>query len=163
MRLGLVHDARALEALPLRLLVIAIAAGLSVVPAAEALESLRDRSFLQRCEIQLDAIIGTCQMISMEGYGAARTVSLDFRSEGRLRMASLMIGDSWGEPGMTSVVLELTSGGKMIRTISEPAVWLTSAGHEGLRIDSESFSLRLTVGFPGSVPVIVCEAETWIS
>jgi len=163
MRLGLVHDTRALEALPLRLLVIAIAAGLSVVPAAEALESLRDRSFLQRCEVQLDAIIGTCQMISMEGYGAVRTVSLDFRSEGRLRMASLMIGDSWAEPGMTSVVLELTSGGKMIRTASEPAVWITSADHEGLRIDSESFSLRLSVGGSSSVPVIVCEVETWIS
>ena len=70
MLVRLTGDTRALEALPLRLLVIAIAAGLSVVPAAEALESLRDRSFLQRCETQLDTIIGTCQMISMEGYGA---------------------------------------------------------------------------------------------
>jgi hypothetical protein len=163
MRLGLVHDTRALEALPLRLLVIAIAAGLSVVPAAEALESLRDRSFLQRCEVQLDAVIGTCQIISMEGYGAVRTVSLDFRSEGRLRMASLTLGDGWAEPGMTSVVLELTSGSRMIRTASEPAVWITSADHEGLRVDSQSFSLRLTVGNSSSVPVVVCEVETWIS
>jgi len=163
MRLRLFHDTRALEALPLRLLVIAIAAGLSIVPAAEALESLRDRSFLQRCEVQLDAIIGTCQIISMEGYGSVRTMSLNFGSEGRLRMASLMIGDSWAEPGMTSVVLELTSGGRMIRTASEPAVWITSTNHEGLRIDSESFSLRLAVGYSSSVPVVVCEAETWIS
>jgi hypothetical protein len=163
MLVRLIGDTRALEALPLRLLVIAIAAGLSVAPAAEALESLRDRTFLHRCEAQLDTIIGTCQMISMEGHGAVRTLLMDFRSEGRLRMASLAVGDGWGEPGMTSVVMELTSGAMMIRTASEPAVWITSEDHEGLRVNSQTFCLRIAVGGSSSLPMIVCEAEPWIS
>ncbi len=163
MLVRLIADTRALEALPLRLLVIAIAASLSVVPAAEALESLRDRSFLQRCETQLDTIIGTCQMISMEGPGAVRTLLMDFRSDGRVRMASLSVGDGWREPGMTSVVMEFTSGAMMIRTASEPAVWITSEDHKGLRVNSQSFCLRVAVGNYSSLPMIVCEAEPWIS
>ncbi|MDH3365384.1 MAG: hypothetical protein OEM29_05215 [Thermoplasmata archaeon] len=161
--MALRHDNRALEALPLRLLVIAVAAGLSVIPAAEALESLRDRSFLQRCEVQLDIIIGTCQMVAMEGCGAARTIPLDFRSEGRLRMASITIGDGWAEPRMTSAVLEFTSGWRMIRTATEPAVWITSADLEGLSVSSQAFSLRLTVGLQGLVTVVICEVGPWTS
>lgn len=163
MAMALRQDRRALEALPLRLLVIAVVAGLSVIPAAEALESLRDRTFLQRCELQLDTAIRTSQMIAMEGYGAVRTVQLDFRSDGKLRMASVTIGDGWGEPGMASIVLELSTGRRMIRTAMEPAVWITSETHQGLRVCSESFALRLTVAPHESVPIIVCEALPWTS
>ena len=115
-------DRFALEALPLRLLIIAVVAGLSIVPASDALESLRTRTFLQRCEVQLEMVIRTSQMISLEGYGAARTVQLDFRSDGGLRMRSLTIGGGWGEPSMSSAVLELSSGSRLVRTALEPVL-----------------------------------------
>ena len=159
----LVRDLYALEALPLRLLIIAIVAGLSIMPAADVLESLRDRSFIQRCELQLDTMMRTAQAISIEGLGAVRTVHLDFTSDGRLQMASLTVGDEWGKPCMTSIVLELSSGGRMVRTAMQPAIWLTSEGRDGLCIMAEAFDLRLEVASYDSVPTIVCEALPWTS
>ena len=156
-------DCHALEALPLRLLIIAVVACLSVVPASDALESLKDKAFLQRCETQLEMAIRTSQMISMEGYGAARTLQLDFRSEGDLRMRSVTMGGGWGEPCMSSAILELSSGGKLIRTALEPAVWMATEDGTGLTMRAEMFVLRLTSASVEQGPMVLCEAMPWTS
>ena len=159
----LAFDRRALEALPLRLLVIAVVAGLSIIPASDALDSLKNRSFLQRCEMQLELTIRTSQMMSLEGYGAVRTVKLDFRSDGSLRMDSLTIGGAWGQPGMSSVIMELSSGNRLIRTSLEPVIWMASADGGELCVGSDMFALRLTVASSEAIPLILCEVLPWIS
>ena len=159
----LLSDCHALEALPLRLLIIAVVACLSIVPASDALESLRSKAFLQRCETQLEMAVRTSQLISMEGYGAARTVQLDFRSEGDLRMRSVTMGGGWGEPSMSSVILELSSGSRLIRTAVEPAIWMATENGTGLTLQAEMFDLRLTSASIEQGPLVVCEAMPWTS
>lgn len=147
----------------MRLLIVAVVAGLSIAPASEALESLRDKAFVQRCELQLDLAVRTAQIVAVEGEGSVRTIHMDFQSDGDLGLASLTIGDGWGKPYMASLVLELTSGGRMIRTASEPVVWLASEDSHGIRMCTEVFDLRLTASGYGSVAMVICEVQPWTS
>ena len=156
-------DRNALEALPLRLLIVAVVAGLSVVPAANALQTLQDRSFLDRCAVQLESIVNTAQVISLEGFGSMRTIDLDFRSDGSLRMNRLGIGGCWAEPTLSSVVLELSSGRKLIRSADEPFVWLATGSHECLETSSPLFTLTLTASRLDGGPLVVCEVIPWTS
>lgn len=133
------------------------------MPAAEALDSLKNKTFLQRCELLLDTAIRTSQRMAMEGFGAVRTISMDFRSGGGLRITSLTVGDEWGEPGMASIILELSTGVRMVRSAKEPVIWMASETYEGLRVYSEFFDLRLTTGSHQSLHVVICEALPWTS
>ncbi len=156
-------DEDALESLPLKLLVVSVVATMSIVPAAEALKSLENREFVSRCTSQIQSLIRTCQIMSVEGPGSARTVSLDLGSRGTLRMSGLEIGGAYGRPDMCSVVLELSSGAKIIATAEQPAVWICSEEGGGLVLRSCELDLRLScVVAPGGV-CIVARAGPWTS
>ena len=163
MTVAIKTDQSALEALPLRLLIVAVVAGLSVVPAASALQTLQDRSFLDRCAVQLESIVNTAQVISLEGFGSMRTIDLDFRSDGSLRMNRLGIGGGWMDPTLSSVVLELSSGRKLIRSADEPFVWLATESNECLETSSPLFTLTLTASRLDGGPLVVCEVIPWTS
>lgn len=145
MPMRLSRDEGALEALPLRLMIVAVVAAMSIAPAAEALEVLQDRDFVSRARLAMDRVVHTAQMLSMQGPGAARTVDMDLSSEGSLRALRLVVGDRPGGAYANAVVLELSSGGRLISLATDPAVDMCSVYLQGLRVDSERFSLRMEV------------------
>ena len=140
------HDRSGLESLPLKLMIVAVVASLSIIPASEALDSLRVRDFARRAELQLDLIIGTAQAVGIEGPGSVRTLDLDFNLDGgtRMRFASLSIGDHRGGPNMSSVVLRFVGGGSTVRSASDPPVWMTGLDGESVVIDTPRFKLTLS-------------------
>lgn len=156
-------DLSAVEALPLRLLIVSVVAGLSVVPAADALQTLQNRGFLDRCSIQLESIVHTAQLISLEGIGSRRTIDVNLDSGGSLRMGSMSLGDMLGGPAMSSVILELSGGQKMIRQASEPFVWLASERHASLVVESPIFTLCLTASEIDGERLVCCEVVGWTS
>jgi hypothetical protein len=157
------RDRRAVEAIPLRLLIVAVVACMSVVPAAGALQSLQDRSFLDRCTIQLETIVATAQVVALEGLGARRTVDVDLASEGPLRMSSLAIGGPWMDPHMSSAVLELSSGRRLIRQAEEPFAWLASESLDMLVVRSPVFELSLMASESEGEGLVLCEVVPWTS
>ncbi len=151
------EDDRALEALPLRLMIVAIVAAMSIVPATEALNTVRDREFLIRAELQLEEIIASAQRLSMQGPGSIDHIDLDFSSAGRMRLQSLNIGDSIGGAYECSVVLELVSGAQIVRTASSPPAMITSQGDESLEICSEICTIRMVGGVIDGRQCIIAE------
>lgn len=143
MRMRLSGDERALESFPLRLMIVALVAAMSVVPAAEALESLQDKDFLSRAGLMMDKVVFAAQMLAMQGPGASRTVELDLSSEGGLSAARVVIGDAPGGPYGNAVVIELSSGARLIRTALDPPASMTSAHGQSLEVESCRFSLVL--------------------
>ncbi len=135
------HDQRALESFPLRLMIVAVVAAMSIMPAAEALGSLQDRDFLSRAGLMMDKVVWAAQALSMQGPGASRTVEVDLSSGGSLSAARLTIGDFPGGPCGNAVVLELSSGAKLVRLAQDPPAWMTSASGGGLEVESSRFSL----------------------
>lgn len=157
MPMGFSKDHDALESLPLRLLIIALVAGMSVVPAAQALEALEDRDFLSRAGIVMDKVVHTAQMLSMQGPGASRTVELDLSSGGSLRAVRLVVGDSPEGPYANVLVLELSSGAKMVRMALDPPVRMSSQFGAGLEVGSERFSLRLETHMADGPCIVLVE------
>lgn len=156
-------DDEALESLPLRLMIVAIVAGMSIGPAASALQALEDRNFLHRCEIELERLISASQAVAMEGTGSRRTVEVDLSSDGRLRVTRVMIGDAWGGPWMTSIALELSSGRRMIGSVDEPVVWLASHELDRLVVGSDRFDAMLSHDIRSGRQVAICEVLPWTS
>lgn len=150
-------DCAGLEGLPLKLMVVSVVAALSVLPAAEALDTLRDRAFADRCAIQLDQVVSLAQTVSLEGAGASRVLRLDFRSEGALSMQSMSIGGGAGDPFTASVVLELSSGMRLFRSADEPFVWMASEELGPVVVYSEDFDLRMTAARHEGVAFVKCE------
>ena len=163
MALQLRTDARAVESLPLRLLVVAVVAGLSIVPAAGALDALRDRSFLDRCSVQLRTIVSTAELVAMEGIGAKRSMRVDLTSDGTLRATELEIGGGPGEPTRSSAILELSSGRLLICQADEPFTWLASPAYERLVTRSTAFTLVMTASESEGQRLVVCEVLPWTS
>lgn len=161
--MSLTRDRRAVESLPLRLLVVAVVAGLSVIPAAGALAALRARSFLDRCSLQLRTIVSTAEVVGMEGVGARRSVEVDLASDGALRAVELEIGGGPEEPTRSSVILELSSGRRLICQADEPFTWLASPAHERLVTTSTTFTLVMSGSESGGERLVVCEVAPWIS
>ena len=150
------EDEEGLVSLPLKLLVISVVATMSIIPAADALESMHYKEFVSRCSAQLQGIIRTCQLLSVEGPGAARGVTLDLRSQGTPGMACLSIGGGYGRPGMCSAVLELSNGNRIIATAEQPSVWICSEELEVLLVYSCLLELRFECTIvPGGVCVTV--------
>lgn len=137
MRMGLSADARAVEALPMRLLVVAVVAAMSVVPAAQALETLNDRDFLARAELAADKVVAAAQMLSMQGPGASKVLELDLSSDGGLRISVMTVGDALGGPRASAVVLELSSGARIVRSAEDPPVSMTTDQGSGLEVRSD--------------------------
>jgi hypothetical protein len=138
------HDRSGLESLPLKLMIVAVVASLSIIPASEALDSLRVRDFARKAELQLDLVIGTAQVVGIEGPGSVRTLDLDLDGGTRMRFASLSIGDHRGGANMSSVVLRFVGGGATVRSASNPPVWMTGLDGESLVIDTPRFKLTLS-------------------
>jgi hypothetical protein len=78
MRLKL--DIGALESLPLKLMIVAMVACMSVIPAGQALDELRDRDYVARAKLQLETVISAAQMLMIDGPGGVRTLRLDHRA-----------------------------------------------------------------------------------
>ena len=156
-------DTQAVESLPLRLLVVAIVAGLSIMPAAGALDALRDRSFLDRCSVQLQTMVSTAEVVAMEGIGARRSLHVDLTSDGALSASELGIGGGPDEPTRSSVILELSSGRRMICQADGPFTWLASPAHERLVTRSTAFTLVMTASESAGQRLVVCEVLPWTS
>ncbi len=142
--MSLRHDRSGLESLPLRLMIVAVVASLSVIPASETLDNLQARDFARRAGLQLDLIIGTAQAVGIEGPGSARTLDIDLDGGTRVRFASLSLGDHRGGVNMSSAVLRLVGGGLTTRSASDPPVWMTGIDGESLVIDKPTFKLLLS-------------------
>lgn len=151
------EDRDALESLPLRLLIVAVVAAMSVVPAAEALEAMEDREFVSRAGIAMDKLAITAQALSMQGPGASRTVEVDMSSAGSLKAVRLTVGDEPDGPCAGALVLDLSSGAKIIRLVQDPPVTMTSPAGLGLVVGSDRFSLRMLACIISGESVIMVE------
>jgi len=159
----LIRNRDALESLPLKLIIIAVVASLSVVPAAEALENMKTREFLRRAELQLEKIRTTAHIVSVEGPGSARLVDLDFSSKSRLSFGSLTIGDAESGANMSAIVLELNNGVRLVRFLDDPPIWLKGPRDSALVVDAPIFRLRISLVIVNSTSCVVAEAQPWIS
>ena len=151
------RDGSALESIPLKLMIVAVVASLSVLPAAEALDGLRNRDFVRRAELQLDALMLAVQTLAVEGPGAVRTASLDFSCEGGLRFSSLTLGDREDGPCRSSVVLEFANGARMVRSALEPIVLMRSPDGCSLTVLQPVFDLRLTATMNDGASFVLVE------
>jgi len=152
-----VADDEALESLPMRLMVVAIAAAMSIVPAAEALETLQDRDFVSRARLTMDRIIGAAQVLSMQGPGAARTVDVDLSSQGGLRAVSLSVGDGPGGAYANALVLGLSSGASLVALAQEPSVAMSSETGATLVVSTDRFCLRMEARLVGDERIVSVE------
>ncbi len=152
-----IRDDEALESLPMRLIVVAVAAAMSIIPAAEALETLQDRDFVSRARLTMDNLVGVAQMLSMQGPGAARTVDVDLSSEGGLRALGLRVGDVPGGAYASAVTIELSSGASLLRLAQEPPVAMVSSEGGTLVVEAERFTLRMETALLGDERVVTVE------
>ncbi len=141
--MSLGRDTRGLESLPLKLIIVAVVATMSIVPAADALNSLRDKDFIRRAEAQLDELVWTAEVVSMEGPGSSRKVSLDFGSDGRLAFDRLTLGDHRDGPNSTAVVLTLSTGASLVRIADMPLAPMGGPDGEAVVLCSTSATLVL--------------------
>ncbi len=151
-------DRDAVETIPLRLMIVAVVASLSILPAAEALDTLRNRDFVKRASLELDEIMSAAQIMSIQGPGSARTITVDLRGDGTLRFDHLHIGDSLGGPNMSSAVLRFENGASLVRSAEEPPVWIRSASGEALTVENPLFTLKLRSVFENHTLSVVAEA-----
>lgn len=140
-------------------MIVAIVASLSIIPAGQALEGMRNRDFFRKAELQLQTIISTAEILAINGPGNVRTIALDFSGGGSVRFERLLIGDTRGGANMTCVILTTTSGGAMIKTANEPEVWLTSPDRQRLESLVPTFDLRLTSVIMDSTAYIQAEVS----
>ncbi len=140
----LARDDHGLESLPLKLMVVAIVASLSIIPAAEAMDSLRVRDFMRRADTQLAQLVSCAEMLTIDGPGNVRTFSLDFSGHGKERFSRLMIGDSPDGPNRSSVILELRGGGFIVRSACNPPARMCSTDKGCLVLDSPVSEIRMT-------------------
>jgi len=152
------RDCNAVETIPLRLMIVAIVASLSILPAAEALDTLRNRDFVKRASLELDEIVSAAQIMAIQGPGNVRTITVDLRGDGTLRFDHLSIGDTQGGPNMSSTVLRFENGASLVRSADEPPVWIRSASGDALQITSSRFTLRLNSVFENHTLSVVAEA-----
>ena len=155
--MSLKEDCAALESLPLKLIIVAVVASLSIVPASEALDNLRTNDFFNRVELQLDCIVTAAKLLAVGGPGGARTIALDFAGEGSVAFQRLTIGDVSGGANMSSVLVWFTNGAVMIKSCFDPAVWMRTKDGHGLVLESPRADLRLSAHIDGSTEYILLE------
>ncbi len=151
-------DSRGLESLPLKLMIVSVVASLSIIPAAQALENMRTKDFINRIELQLDRIVSSAELLAINGPGGVTTVELDFSSQSRLSFDCLMIGDRDGGPNMSSVVLRFSNRAVMIESSSDPPVWFRTEDARSLIVDAPRFDLRMSAQIDGRTEFILVEA-----
>ncbi len=150
--MSLAKDCGGLESLPLKLMIVAIVAALSILPAADALSTLKNRDFLQRAESQLARIAAAAEGLAIFGPGNVRTISVDLSSDGSTRFYQLVMGDVASGSNASALVLELSTGSRMIRTLESPPACMTSSEGGPLKISVPVFQIRMTV----------TEGEDWL-
>lgn len=156
--MSLANDIRGLESLPLKLMIIALVASLSIIPAAEALDALKNKDLLNRVELQLERIVSTAQVLTIEGPGSARTIEIDFSSDGELSVERAVIGDGAGRSNMSSVVVRFTNGATMVETCTDPSVWMRARDGSGLVVESPRWELRMSAHIDGAAVYVLAEA-----
>ncbi len=142
----------------MKMMIVAIVASLSIVPAAESLSNLRTRDFLNRVELQLESMISTVQQLTIGGPGGIRTIELDFTGKGKVAFESISIGDRLRGPNMSSIIVRFTNGAVLTKTSSEPPVWMRQESGQGLIVESECFDLKMSALIDGRVEYILVEA-----
>lgn len=152
------RDCDAVETIPLRLMIVAVVASLSILPAAEALDTLRNKDFVRRASLELDEIVSAAQVMSIQGPGNTRTITVDLRGDGTLRFGKIHIGDVQGGPNMSSAVLRFGNGASLVRTADEPPVWIRSISGGPLVLDTPLFVLGLRSVFENHTLSVVAEA-----
>ncbi len=141
MRLG--RDTRAVESLPLKLIIVAIVATMSIVPAADALNALKDKDFLKRAEAQLEELVWVAEIVSLEGPGSSRVISLDFSSDGGIRFDHLTVGDHRDGPNQTAVRLVLSTGASIVRTADMPPAPMSGLDGAAAVVQSTTATLAI--------------------
>jgi len=155
--MSLAGDRRAVEEIPLRLMIVAVVVAMSVLPAAQALETLKTREFIARASQQLDEIARTAEVLSIEGPGSVRTLSLDFTSSGRVEIDSFQMGGSSEGPNSTAIVLRLSNGGILVRSMSGDSLPVSAKDSQGLQTSAARFDLRVSVQYERGVTWILAE------
>lgn len=150
-------DVRALESVPLKLIIVVVVATMSVLPAAQALAGLESREFVRRAEIQLDRVVTAVQVLTVQGPGNVRTLSFDFRSEGGLAFEELRIGDRMGGPNSSCAILRLSNGGVIARVASDPPCAACSTHMEAFVATQPLFDMRMTATLGNEMTVILLE------
>lgn len=148
-------DCRGLESLPLKLIIVATVAALSILPAADALGTLRNRDFLQRADSQLDRIASAAETLAITGPGNVRTLSVDLTSEGSVRFSRLIIGGNASGPNASVLILELSTGARMVRALEDPPVCMTSPSGAAVEISNPVFEMRMTAAMDDFGTIIV--------
>jgi hypothetical protein len=151
-------DDAGLESLPLKLMVVAVVASLSIIPAAEALDGMRTREFIRKAELQLATIVACVETLTVEGPGNVRTISLDFSGDGGVGFSHLTIGDAKDGANVSSIILELRSGALIIKMADQPPVWMCSSAGIGLQIGSPVLDLRMSSLLSDQTDYILVEA-----
>lgn len=154
----LCRDCTGLESIPLKLMIVAVVASLSVIPASQALQGLENRDFVRRAGVGLDMIISTAQTLTTEGPGSVRTISLDLRGDGSLRPDHLTIGDRIGGPNASSVVLRLGNCATIVRSATDPPVMITGPGWTALVTSSSVLDLRMAAMLGNRTVYVLVEA-----
>lgn len=153
------EDRSGIEAIPLRLMIIAVVASLSIVPAADMLQNLKNREFVKRAILQLEGVIAAAEIVAIEGPGSVRTLELDFKGGDSMRFRGFRIGDLENGPNASAVVLELSNGASIIRMMSEPSAWLRSQEAHCLYAEKPVFDLRIEGVLEGQVFYILAEVR----
>ena len=155
--LSLRMDHEGLESLPLKLLVVAVVASVSIVPASRALELFENREFVLRAEAQIEQIVGEAQRISINGPGNVRTLSIDLYSKSEVRFSRLTLGDREGGPNMSSAIIELSNGGRVVSSAEDFSLWIRTPDGNALTTTSPIFDLRLSCILDGASTCVVAE------
>jgi hypothetical protein len=150
-------DDRALESIPLKLIVVAVVASMSVLPAAKAFAGLESHEFVRRAEIQLDRLVTASEILTVQGPGNVRTLDLDFSSDSDLAFQKFMIGDRPGGPNESCAMLILSNGGVMTRLASNPYCTICSTDRGPFHSYEACFSIRMTSAFENRTTVVLVE------
>lgn len=150
-------DDSGLESIPLKLMIVAVVATMSVLPAAQALTGLETREFARRADLQLDMIVTTAQVLTVQGPGNVRTLALDFTTDAQLGLHELRVGDRIKSPNSSSVILVLNNGAVMGRVASDPPCALCSRNMATLIVRQPDFDLRMVAVLENRTTVVLVE------
>jgi len=148
-------DSEGLESIPLKLIIVAVVATMSVLPAAQALSGLESRDFVRRAGVQMDRLATLSQVLTVQGPGNVRTVDLDFSSESRLAFEQFMFGDEPRGANESRVMLVLNNGGIIVRLASEPPCTICAEDRGPFVSNQATFSIRMTSVFEDNRTIVL--------
>jgi hypothetical protein len=150
-------DDQALVSIPLKLIIVAVVATTAVLPAAQALAGLESREFVRRAEMQLDRVVTAAQVLTVQGPGNVRTLSLDFTSAANLEFEELRVGDRRGGSNSSCAILILSNGALMTRVATDPTCDICSRDMTAFVASQLVFDLRMVAVLHNGTTVIQLE------